>query len=60
MAKIFNIESIQKSEISECNPFEIIAEKDEVNESTSAYTEVLRILKEAFSLVDITKIIRNL
>jgi hypothetical protein len=59
MAKIYNIESVRKSEISECNPFEIV-EKEEVNESTSAYTEVLKILKEAFSLVDITKIIRNL
>ena len=59
MAKIYHIESAQKSEILECSPFETV-EKEEANESVSTYSEVLRILKEAFSLVDITKIIRNL
>ena len=44
MAKIYNIESNQKSEISECRPFDT-AKKEEVNESSSAYTEVLKIFK---------------
>lgn len=59
MAKIYNIESNQKTNVSECRPFETDS-KEEVNESSSAYVEVLKILKEAFSLVDITKIIKKL
>ncbi|GAB6012258.1 hypothetical protein [Viscerimonas tarda] len=59
MAKIYNIESNQKSNLSECHPFDTTT-TEEVNESSSAYNEVLKILKEAFSLVDITKIFNRL
>ena len=60
MGKIYNIESNQKSNVSECRPFEDVVRREEENENSSTYTEVLKILKEAFSLVDITKIIRKL
>ncbi|NDW18051.1 hypothetical protein D0T53_03855 [Dysgonomonas sp. 216] len=59
MAKIYNIENSHKSETSECRPFDVKEQKEELNEYTSAYAEVLRILKEAFSFVDITQIIKR-
>jgi len=58
MAKIYNIENSQKNEVSECRPFDV--QKQQEEEAVSAYTEVLRILKEAFSFVDITQIIKRL
>ncbi len=60
MAKIYNIQNSQKVDVSECRPFEEPLKKEEVNENASAYTEVLKILKEAFNLVDITKIFKKL
>ena len=60
MANFYNIENSQNKEVSECRPFEAPKKEEEVNEYTSAYSEVLRILKEAFSFVDITQIIKRL
>jgi len=57
--KIYNIDNNQKSNVSECSPFEVKNQKEE-SQYSPAYMEVLKILKEAFSYVDITKIIRKL
>lgn len=59
MAKFYNIGSERKSDISECSPFEV-DKQEETNEYSSTYMEVLNILKEALSYVDITKIIKKL
>jgi len=60
MAKIYNIGNSQRNDVSECRPFDVQKQEEETNEYTSAYSEVLRILKEAFRLVDITQIIKKL
>ena len=64
MAEIFNLKNTQESSVSECRPFETtrveITRKEEENQGSSAYVEVLKILKEAFDLVDITRIIKKL
>ena len=59
MAKFYNIESNKKSEVSECNPFDVSKQEEKV-EYSSTYVEVLRIFKEALSYVDIMKIIKKL
>jgi len=59
MAKIYNIENNQKNNVTECSPFEV-KKQEEVKEVSPVYMEVLKIFKEAFSYVDITKIIKRL
>lgn len=59
MAKFYNIEN-SKRDVSECNPFELAKQQEEVVEETSTYQEVLKIFKEALSYVDIMKIIKKL
>lgn len=53
MAKICSIENTQKS-IKEFRSFDI-----QTNECSPTYSEILRILKEAFSFVDINQIIKK-
>ena len=59
MAEFYNIEN-RKSEISECDPFEVNKAKEEIKENITTYDEVLRIFREALSYVDIMKIIKKL
>ncbi|MBK5720032.1 hypothetical protein JGH11_04025 [Dysgonomonas sp. Marseille-P4677] len=59
MAKIYNIGSAPETKISECRPFDVQSIEIET-EYSSTYSEILKILREAFYLVDITKIIRKL
>jgi hypothetical protein len=55
MSKVYSIESTQENKIRECCPFDI-QDQDMFN-GYSTYNEVLKILREAFKMVDITKII---
>ncbi|MFV0468835.1 MAG: hypothetical protein ACK5MK_07920 [Dysgonomonas sp.] len=61
MSKIYNIPTSPEKTITNCS-FEITKiENKEVKEtSVATYSEILKIFKEAFSLIDITKIIKGL
>lgn len=58
MAKIFNIQRQEKNS-KDCTFDVNKLENKEVHE-VSTYNEILKIFKEAFDLIDITKIIKGL
>lgn len=58
MNKVYSIENTQDRKMGECCPFDIQSQ-DAFNNS-STYDEVLRILREAFKMVDIGTIIRKM
>ncbi|MDR1882252.1 MAG: hypothetical protein LBR26_05650 [Prevotella sp.] len=59
MERIYNIGSARESKIGEYRSFDVPDLGVEA-ECSSAYNEILNILREAFSLVDITRIIKKL
>lgn len=60
MSKIYNIQNQEKT-TSDCSFDLSKVENKEVKESTkTAYGEILKIFKDAFDLIDITKIIKGL
>lgn len=58
MAEIYNIGGASENKIREYRSFE--AQSIEVENEYSSYSEILKIFREAFCLVDITQIIRKL
>lgn len=59
MERIYNVGSGHESKINECCPFDVQGFDVEV-EYSSTYNEILKIFREAFSLVDVTQIIKKL
>ncbi|WP_156032887.1 hypothetical protein [Prevotella sp. 10(H)] len=59
MGKIYNIGSTSETKINECRPFDTHSLEVE-REYSNTYSEILRIFREAFSLVDITQIIKKI
>lgn len=59
MAEIYNIGSTPETKIRECRPFDVQS-IDLEKEYSSTYSEILKIFREAFCLVDITQIIKKL
>ncbi|MDH6353903.1 hypothetical protein M2132_000223 [Dysgonomonas sp. PH5-45] len=60
MAKVYDITS-QEKRTTDCS-FDLNVEatkKEEKETASSAYGEILKIFKEAFSLIDVTKIIKG-
>lgn len=57
MSKVYSIENTQDNRIRECCPFDI--QDNDMMYEHSTYNEVLRILREAFKLVDFNNILRK-
>ncbi|GAB6008230.1 hypothetical protein [Dysgonomonas reticulitermitis] len=57
MTKTYNLDNSQNSNIREYR-FDI--QQEAMKELSPTYSEVLRILREAFSLVDITQIVKKI
>ncbi len=60
MVKIYNIGSSQDAKINECRPFDIQGQEIVGEFSSTAYSEILKIFREAFALIDITQVIKKL
>lgn len=60
MAEYYNIGSSTESKVRECCPFDVQGIELETEYSSSTYSEILKIFREAFSMVDITQIIKKL
>ncbi|MDR1717863.1 MAG: hypothetical protein LBS20_18670 [Prevotella sp.] len=58
MERIYNIGSSHEAKINECRPFGV--QSFDVEAEYSTYNEILKIFREAFSLVDVTQIIKKL
>lgn len=56
MSKIYSIDNTKDKSIRECRPFDT-QENEIVKEYSSTYNDVLAILKEAFKMVDLKKIL---
>lgn len=59
MERIYNIGSSHEAKINECRPFGVQSFDVEA-EYSSTYNEILKIFREAFSLVDVTQIVKKL